>query len=421
MTDFDLIIVGGGLASARAIRAYREAGADGSIALVSADSTIPYHRPPLSKRYLRGEVERLDTLVETEAFYDESAVDVLLATEVVGVDPHDRAITTAAGRRYGFGELLLATGAIPRRLDVPGAGLPGVFTLRSLADSTAIREAASATRDAVVIGGGFIGMEVAASLATLGLDVTLVSRSIDLFSQLGSPEISERLVTVYRERGVDVVRGDEVRAFGGHSRLDSVELRSSRLIGAGLAVVGVGVEPAVSFLAGSGITIDNGILVDAKYETNVPGIYAAGDVASFFDSLFGRRRRIEHWSNAKYQGSEIGRILAGADGGYDTVSSFFTESFGLTLNVFGDTSRHDDRITRGSFADGKAITFYFERERLVGTLHAGQDDETEATLEQLIGLQARPHDLPALADEPVPLSDAFAADAANGTTATHQL
>ena len=413
MTEFDLIIVGGGLAAAWAIRAYREAGGDGSVALVSADSTIPYHRPPLSKRYLRGEMDLLDTLVESEAFYGENAVEVLLATEVAGVDPHGRAITTAAGRSYGFGELLLATGAVPRRLDLPGVGLPGVFTLRSLADSTAIREAASATRDAVVIGGGFIGMEVAASLATLGLDVTLVSRDVDLFSQLGSPEISERLVTLYREQGVDVVRGEEVRAFRGHSRLDSVELHSSRLIGAGLAVVGVGVEPAVSFLADSGIAIDNGILVDARYETNVPGIYAAGDVASFFDPLFGRRRRIEHWSNAKYQGGEIGRILAGADGGYDTVSRFFTESFGLTLHVFGDTSRHDDRVTRGSFADGNAITFYVERERLVGTLQTGQDDETEAMLEQLIRMQARPYDLRALADDPVPLPDAFAADAAN--------
>lgn len=421
MTDFDLIVVGGGLTAASAIRAYREAGGEGSVALVSADSTIPYHRPPLSKRYLRGEVELPDTLVETEAFYEESSVDVLLGTEVARVDPHERAITTAARRSYGFGRLLLATGAVPRRVDLPGAGLPGVFSLRTIADSTAIREAASATRDAVVIGSGFIGMEVAASLATLGLDVTLVSRDIDLFSQLGSPEISERLVRVYRERGVDVVRGDEVRAFRGHSRLDSVELHSSRLIGSGLAVVGVGVEPAVSFLAGSGIATDNGILVDANYETNVPGIYAAGDVASFFDPLFGRRRRIEHWSNAKYQGGEIGRILAGADGGYDNVSSFFTESFGVTLRVFGDTSRHDDRITRGSFADGNAITFYFERERLVGTLHTGQDDETEATLKRLIRMQARPHDLRALADDPVPLPDAFAADAANGTTATRQL
>jgi NADPH-dependent 2,4-dienoyl-CoA reductase/sulfur reductase-like enzyme len=286
-----------------------------------------------------------------------------------------------------------------------------VLTLRSLLDSTAIREAAADARDALVVGSGVIGMEVAASLSELELDVTLVSRDVDLFSQLGSPEISERLVTLYGERGVDVVRGDEVRAFGGHSRLDTVELHSGQLVGAGLAVVGVGVQPAVSFLEGSGIAVDNGIVVDERYETNAPGVYAAGDVASFFDPLFGRRRRIEHWSNANYQGGEVGKILAGADGGDGTVSTFFTESFGLTLKVFGDTSRHDDRLTRGSFVDGNALVFYLDNERLVGTLHTGQDDETEETLKQLIRTQARPKDVRALADESVSLDDAFAAGA----------
>ncbi len=411
MSDFELIIVGGGLASARAIKAYREAGGDGTIALVSADSTIPYHRPPLSKRYLRGEAEEADTLVEPHAFYDDNGVELLLETEVAGIDPRERRITTGQGRGYRFRKLLLATGAVPCRLEVAGAELPGVLTLRSLRDSTAIREAAAETRDAVVVGSGFIGMEVAASLTELGLDVTLVSRDVDLFAQLGSPEISERLVTLYRERGVDVVRGDEVRAFRGRSRLDTVELHSGRAVGAGLAVVGVGVQPAVSFLEGSGIAVDNGIVVDERYETNALDVYAAGDVASFFDPLFGRRRRIEHWSNANYQGGQVGRILAGADGGYDIVSTFFTESFGSTLKVFGDTSRHDDRLTRGSFVDGNAIVLYLDNERLVGTLQTGQDDETEERLKQLIRTQARPQDVRALSDESVSLDEAFAAGA----------
>jgi NADPH-dependent 2,4-dienoyl-CoA reductase/sulfur reductase-like enzyme len=407
MYEFELIIVGGGLASARAIRAYREAGGDGTIALVSADSTIPYHRPPLSKRYLRGETEAPDTLVEPESFYGEQGVELLLSTTVSGVDSDERAINTANGQRYRFAKLLLATGAVPRSLDVSGADLHGVFTLRSLSDSTAIREAAADTRDAVVVGSGFIGMEVAASLSGLGVDVTLVSRDVDLFSQLGSPEISERLVTLYRERGIDVVRGDEVHAFRGRSRLDTVDLHSGRSVGAGLAVVGVGVQPAVSFLEGSGINVADGIIVDERYETNVPGIHAAGDVASFFDPLFGRRRRIEHWSNANYQGREVGTTLAGGDGGYDTVSTFFTESFGLTLKVFGDTARHDDHVTRGSFLHGGAICFYFDNERLVGTLQAGQDDETEETLKRLIRSRAKPRNVDALAEQSVPLADLF--------------
>jgi NADPH-dependent 2,4-dienoyl-CoA reductase/sulfur reductase-like enzyme len=174
-------------------------------------------------------------------------------------------------------------------------------------DAAAIREAASQTRDAVVVGSGFIGMEVAASLTQLGLEVTLVSRDIDLFAQLASPEISEHLVNLYRQRGVHVLRGDEVRAFRGRSRVDTVELHVGEPIGAGLTVVGVGVQPAVPHFAGA-IAVDDGIVVDERFRTTVPGVYAAGDVARFFDPVFGRRRRIEHWSNANYQGAQVGKV-----------------------------------------------------------------------------------------------------------------
>jgi NADPH-dependent 2,4-dienoyl-CoA reductase/sulfur reductase-like enzyme len=272
-------------------------------------------------------------------------------------------------------------------------------------------------RDAVVVGSGFIGMEVAASLTELGLDVTLVSRDVDLFAQLRSPEISEHLVTLYRQRAVDVIRGDEVRALRGRSRLDTVELHSGRSLAAGLAVVGVGVQPAVSFLAGSGIVVDDGVVVDERFETNVRDVHAVGDVARFFDPVFGRGRRIEHWSNANYQGSVVGRILAGADGGYDAVSTFFTESFGLTLKVFGDVSQHDDRVSRGSFADGDLIVFYLDRGRLVGTLHTGQSAQTEETLKQLNRRHARPHDLRLLADKSVRVEAAFATASARAPVA----
>ena len=383
MQKFELIIVGGGLTAARAIREYRDAGGGGRIALLSREASLPYHRPPLSKRYLRGETEAEQTLVEPEEFYAENDVEVLLGTEVTSVDTRQQVV---AGRRYE--KLLIATGSLPRMLDVHGSDLAGVFTLRSLDDAAAIREAAARTRDAVVVGSGFIGMEVAASLTDRGVDVTLVSRDAVLFAQLRSPEISEHLVKLYRDRGVEIIRGDEVHAFRGRSRLDTVELRNGRELGAGLAVVGVGVQPAVGFLEGSGIAIGDGIMVDEQFRTNVPNVYAAGDVARFHDPLFGRGRRIEHWSNANYQGAEVGKILAGAKGGYDTVSTFFTESFGLTLKLFGDVSQHDDRVARGSFADGDAIVFYLERGRLVGTLHTGQSEETEAELKALIAARA---------------------------------
>jgi NTE family protein len=408
MNEFELAIIGGGLASASTIKAYRQAGGEGKVALISADSTIPYHRPPLSKRYLRGEAVREDTLVEPQSFYDDNDVELLLSTTVVAVVPRERVVATDDDRRVRYRKLLIASGVQARQLQVAGANLEGVFTLRSFDDATAIRDAASAARDAVVVGGGFIGIEVAASLTALEIDVTLVSRNVDVFAQLDSPEVSEHLVQLYRQRGIDVVLGDEVRAFRGHSRLDTVELHSADPIGASLAVVGIGVTPAVAFLDGSGITIGNGIVVNERFETNVPDIYAAGDVACFFDPLTGRQRRIEHWSNARYQGSQVGRILAGADGGYNRVATFFTESFDLTLKVFGDISHHDDRVARSSFSDGNAIVFYFAEGRLVASLQSGQDEETEKQLMELVGDHATPYDMLALADESVPLEEAFA-------------
>ena len=408
MKNFELVIAGGGLAGARAIKAYREAGGGGRIALVSADSTIPYHRPPLSKRYLRGEAGREDTLVEPASFYDDNDVELLLSTAVVAIAVRERTVTTGTSGALRYRKLLIATGVRPRQLQVAGADLKGVFTLRSLDDATAIREAAASARDAVVVGGGFIGIEVAASLTELELDVTLVSRNVDLLDHLGSPEISEHLVQLYRRHGIDVVRGDEVRAFRGHSRLDTVELHSSDPVGATLAVVGIGVTPAIGFLEGSGIEVGDGIVVNERFETNVPDVYAAGDVACFFDPLTGRRRRIEHWSNAGYHGSQVGRILAGADGAYDRVSTFFTESFGQTLKVFGDTSQHDDRVTRGSFTDGSAIVFYFDDGHLVASLHSGQDEATENRLMELVAGRATPAEMHALADGSVSLNEAFA-------------
>jgi NADPH-dependent 2,4-dienoyl-CoA reductase/sulfur reductase-like enzyme len=409
MQKFELMIVGGGLAAARATGEYRAAGGGGRIALFTREGTLPYHRPPLSKRFLRGEAEREDAVVEPQAFYAGNDVELLLETNVIAVDPREAAVVTSEGHRYRYRRLLLATGAEPRTPPIEGAGLAGVFTLRSIDDATAIREAAAHVRDAVVVGSGFIGMEVAASLTELGIDVTLVSRDVHLFGQLRSPEISEHLVTLYRRRGVDVILGEEVRAFRGRSRLDAVELHSARSVGAGLAVVGVGVRPASGLAEGNGIAAADGIVVDDRFETTVPGIYAVGDVARFFDPLYGRRRRIEHWSNADYQGRQVGKILAGVDSGYDTVSTFFTESFGLTLKVYGDVSHHDDRVSRGSFADGDAIVFYLDRGRLVGTLHAGQDGDTEETLRRLIRRRARARDVRLLGDGPGPLEEAFVA------------
>jgi NTE family protein len=381
MKEFELAVAGGGLTAARAIGSYREAGGTGQIALLSQESVLPYHRPALSKRYLRGETTDAP-FAENEAFYRDHDVEVMLETPVVSVDASSRLVTTPDVPLH-YDSLLIATGATPRRLRVPGAELEGVFSLRTLQDSQRIRAAARVAERAVVVGGGFIGMEVAASLRRLGLEVTLIHMGHGLFDLLGSPELSEQLLALYREHGVDVLLEEEVAGFGGGGSLEYVEARTGLCVEADIAVVGVGVVPNVAFLADSGIALDNGVVVTERFETSAPGVYAAGDVANFFDPLYGRRRRIEHWSNANYQGNEVGKVLAGQGDGYDTVSSFFSEVFGLTVKVFGDVSRFDERTTEGSLASG-LLASYGDEGRLVGALAVGQSEEVEALVRGLI-------------------------------------
>jgi NTE family protein len=389
MSKFELVVVGGGLASARAIKAYREAGGAGRIALVSRDSSVPYHRPPLSKRYLRGETDRAGTLVEPESFYADQDVELLLERTAERVLPGERRVELDGGESLTYERLLLAPGAWPRMLDVPGAGLDGVFTLRTLEDSTRIREAAGSAQRAVAVGGSFIGMETAASLRVLGLEVTLVELAETLFPILDAPELSRGLADLYRERGVELVLGDSVAAFRGKGRLEAVETKAGTSVPADLAVVGIGVVPQTAFLEGSSIELDNGIVVDERFRTSAPSVWAAGDAARFHDPVFGRSRRIEHWSNANYQGTEVGKALAGEGARYDSVSTFFTEVFGITIKVFGDTSEADRRTFEGSLAKGEVLGLYFEDEGLAGAVLSGQDEETEERLKSVIRERGR--------------------------------
>jgi NADPH-dependent 2,4-dienoyl-CoA reductase/sulfur reductase-like enzyme len=382
MKRFELAIAGGGLTAARAIRSYREAGGGGDVGLFSQETTLPYHRPALSKKFLRGETAAIP-YVDDEAFYRDHGVKVVLGKPVTSIHTTAR-LLTAGGAPFGYEQLLIATGAKPRHLNVRGADLPGVFALRTVPDSTAIRQAAAVSEQAVVVGGGFIGMEVAASLRQLGVAVTLIHLGGGLFDQLGSEQLSADLLALYRDQGVDVWLEEEVAGFGGEETIEYVELGSGLCVEADLAVVGVGVVPNTHFLAGSGLAVDDGVVVNERFETSAPGVYAAGDVANFLDPLFGRQRRIEHWSNADYQGTEVGKILAGQGDGYNTVSSFFSEVFGLTVKVFGDVSRYDDVQSQGSLASGELLTVYGHNGGLVGALTVGQSEAVEAGLKDLI-------------------------------------
>ena len=344
MDRYDLVIVGGGLASAKAVEAYREAGGDGSVLLLSADRYPPYHRPPLSKRLMRGEQEPEAAYVQSESWYAEQKVDLRLETVVDALDLGGRILRLADGN-LGFEQLLIATGALPRPLD-------GGLTLRTIDDSLAIRERAKEAGRATVVGTGFIGLEVAASLRQLGTEVTLATGGRPLFGAFGSADFSAYLDDLYRGEGVELV--DEAP-------------------GSGLVVAGIGVEPTTGWLEGSGLELDDGVVVDERFRTSAEDVYAAGDVARFHDPIFGEHRRIEHWSNANYQGTEAGKILAGAGTGYDTVSSFFTELFGRSFRVFGEL--RGESALEGSFESGRAIVRFRAGGRLFGALTTGLEDD----------------------------------------------
>lgn len=400
-----LVIVGGGLSTGRAIKSYRESGGEGPITLFSRDSHVPYHRPPLSKRFLRGEAEVADTLVEPEQFYRDNDVDVHLETSVSELDLRDRRLVIEGSADKRFDKLLIASGATPRKLDIPGAELEGVHTLRTLDDSAGIREAAKDARHAVVVGAGFIGMEVAASLSQLGLEVTLVHRGKGLFEILRARQVAQFLQDLYGQHGVELVLGDEVASFNGFSKLDSVETKRGRVAQAELVVVGIGVVPWVDWLQSSGVPIDNGVVVNERFEVGPDNVWAVGDVARFYDPVFGKHRRIEHWSHANYSGTKVGELMAGKDGAYDVVSTFFSEVFGFTFRLLGDVDDCEEIVVRGSLEAGDAIVFYLLEGRLVAALVVGQDEATETRLKELLAVQAPIVEPDRLGDESTPLEE----------------
>jgi NADPH-dependent 2,4-dienoyl-CoA reductase/sulfur reductase-like enzyme len=274
-----------------------------------------------------------------------------------------------------------------------------------------VRAAAESVSSALVIGGGFIGMETTASLRRRGLAVTQVDRSDDLYASLQAPELSKSLERLYRERGVEVILGDVVAEFrGGGGKLTGAVTKAGREIEAELAIVGVGVQPSTGYLEGSGVELEQGtVVVDERFASSVPGIWAVGDIANFSDPIFGHRRLIQHWTNANHQGDRLGRLLAGQDTPYDQVAFFFSEVFGTKIGLLGDLDGgHDELVMRGALEEGALIGWYLRAGRLVAALIVGQTPELQNELNALLRVQARVVDRAALTDPETSPGSAFA-------------
>src|SRR5215212_2641711 len=296
------LIVGASLAGAKAAETLREQGFDGRVVLIGAEEERPYERPPLSKDYLRGEAGREKVYVHEQGFYAEHDIELRLGRTAVRLDTASRELELDGGERLSYDGLLLATGAEPRRLSMPGAELDGILYLRSVRDSDALRERLDRGGAVVVVGAGWIGAEVAASARQRGLDVTVIEpASVPLERVLGA-EIGAIYRDIHTDHGVEMLMGTGVAAFEGDGVVERVRTSDGRTIECDFVVVGVGVEPRTDLARGTGIAVDNGIAVDEHLETSVPGVFAAGDVANAHHPFYREHIRVEHWSNALHQG-----------------------------------------------------------------------------------------------------------------------
>jgi len=363
------VVVGAGLAGAKAAETLREEGFDGRLVMIGDESERPYERPPLTKDYLRAESPRETAYVHSEGFYREHDIELLTGTPVTALDPARSRIALADGRELGYDRLLLTTGAEPRRLPIPGGDLDGVHYLRTLADCDALRERLDDGGRAAVIGSGWIGAEFAASARQRGADVTLIDpASVPLERVLG-PEVGAIYPDVHRDHGVELLLGTGVEGFEGDGSVRGVKTGDGRTIECDFAVVGIGVVPRVGLAEGAGVKTDNGIVVDQALETSTPGVYAAGDVANAWHPFYERHIRIEHWANALNQGPAAARAMLGQAVAYERIPYFFSDQYDVGMEYSGFATEWDEVVFRGDPASREFIAFWLREQRVVAGMN----------------------------------------------------
>jgi 3-phenylpropionate/trans-cinnamate dioxygenase ferredoxin reductase subunit len=405
--DQTFIIVGASLAGAKAAETLREEGFDGRLMMIGAERERPYERPPLAKDYLRAESPREKVYVHPEDFYREHEIELVTGTVVAAFDPGGSRVRLEDGRELGYDRLLLATGAVPRRLSIPGAGLDGVHYLRTLEDCDALRERLDAGGRVAVIGAGWIGAEFAASARQRGAEVTMVEpASLPLERVLGA-EIGAVYRDVHRDHGVELLLGTGVEAFEGDGAVQRVRTSGGRTIDCDYAVVGIGVLPRVELADGAGLQTHNGIVVDQRLATSAPNVYAAGDVANAWHPFYDRRIRVEHWANALNQGPAAARSMLGRDVAYDHIPYFFSDQYDVGMEYSGFATDWDEVVFRGDPASREFIAFWLREARVVAGMNVNVWDVNEH-LQALIRSR-RAISVAALTDPDTPL-DALVAD-----------
>jgi 3-phenylpropionate/trans-cinnamate dioxygenase ferredoxin reductase component len=374
--EVDFLIVGGGMAGAHCASALRGNGADGNVALVGREPHPPYERPPLSKEYMRGESSVEDAYVHDEDWYADNDVELLTSTNVMSLDAGERVATLQTKEEIAFDNALVATGADVNILRVDGTELEGIHYLRTFKTSDEIQHDADSADHVILIGGSFIGTEVAASLTAKGKRCTIVMMEEVATSQAFGEEVGRYFHDVLSSNGVELVGGEMLEAFLGDGRVSAVRTQSGKEIEGEVVVVGAGVHPDVRLADKAGLEVDNGIVCDERLQTSIEGIYAAGDLCSYQSVVHGRRLRVEHWDVALQQGQYAARAMLGEQKPYDVVPYFFSDLADWTsLEYVGPAERWDEIAWRGDRDAGEFTAFYLDGGSVAAALTVGRSDD----------------------------------------------
>jgi 3-phenylpropionate/trans-cinnamate dioxygenase ferredoxin reductase subunit len=404
------VIVGASLAGAKAAQTLREEGFTGRVVLVGEEAERPYERPPLTKGFLLGKEEKIGAYVHEDGWYADNDVELLLGVAAVGVDRSVHEVRLGDGRRLTYDKLLLTTGASPRRLAAAGADLAGVHYVRTMGDSTALRDALRpGDKRVVVVGAGWIGLEATAAAREYGNEVTVIEPDpTPLYRHLG-PELGETFADLHRRHGVEFVLGEGAGALRGSGRVSGVTTTADRELPADLVLVAIGVVPNTGLAEAAGLEVDNGIVVDSSLRTSDPDIYAAGDVANFQHPLLGRRIRVEHWANALDGGPAAARAMLGQEVSYDRIPYFYTDQYELGMEASGVPvpGEYDEVVYRGDLKSLEYIAFWLSGGRVVAGMNVNVWDVTDDI--QALIRSGRPVDVALLTDPKVALTDVMSA------------
>ncbi|HET9894243.1 MAG TPA: FAD-dependent oxidoreductase [Streptosporangiaceae bacterium] len=359
--DDTFVIVGASLAGANAAQALREEGFDGQVVLIGDEHELPYERPPLSKDYLMGKAGKEKLYAQSAQWYADHNVDLRLGQRATGIDRGAQEVALADGTKVAYSKLLLTTGSSPRELTIPGADAAGVHYLRRIEDSDRIKSAIESSSRVGVIGAGWIGLETASAARAAGRDVMVFEvAELPLLRVLGR-EVAQVFADLHTANGTDLVSGAHVAEITvSDGKADGVKLADGRHFAADTVIVGIGITPNVQLAADAGLTVDNGIKVDARLQTSDPAIFAAGDVANAFHPSYGKHVRVEHWSNARHQPRAAAKAMLGQDVAYDRVPYFFTDQYDLGMEYAGyvEPAGYDRVVFRGDVPGREFIAFW---------------------------------------------------------------